>query len=162
MLCWLWWRVSAVYQTSWIVDSLVYLWIVLLCRIIKYIGHFQRYPGDLIYMPLIPIFGWYHSMGIKLHALFTLQVVCTKRLRTFNVNPNFDLRPRTSYAENNHKLTRSLQTAWGSRDGADKDDNHRMINLPAYADVPAKAGDEEHEETNMDDQYPLLPVYSAK
>jgi len=128
MLCWLWWRVSAFYQTDWAIDTLVYLWIILLCRIVKYIGHFQRYPGDLIYMPLIPIFGWYHSIGIKLHALFTLQV-----------------------------------TAWGSREGADKDDNHRMINLPTYADLPAKLIEEEEDgESEVEHHYyPLLPVYSA-
>ena len=53
----------------------VYLWIFLFCRLIKYTEHFCRYPADLAYVPLIPLFGYYHSIWIKLNAMLTLQVV---------------------------------------------------------------------------------------
>jgi len=33
-----------------------------------------RYPGDLIYIPLIPFFGYFHSICIKAYAFFTLNV----------------------------------------------------------------------------------------
>lgn len=64
-------------QAEWRVMARItaYLWIVLFCRLVKYTEHFRRYPGDVVYAPLIPLFGYYHSIWIKLHAMLTLQVV---------------------------------------------------------------------------------------
>jgi hypothetical protein len=77
VLGWLWWHVTADLQPNWrlIARIVGYLWIFLFCRLIKYTEHFCRYPADLVYVPLIPIFGYYHSIWIKLHAMLTLQVV---------------------------------------------------------------------------------------
>jgi len=64
--------------------SLIVLWVVFLCRLPKYIVHFQRYPTDLKWLLLIPIIGYIHSCVIKPYALFTLKVVssgsCDKRV----------------------------------------------------------------------------------
>jgi len=79
--------------------TILYFWIVLGCRLVKYIEHFARYPGDAIYVPIIPLFGYYHSIFIKLRAMFSLQV-----------------------------------TTWGSREGADADDDQRLIRLPPYTE----------------------------
>lgn len=51
------------------------LWVVFLCRLVKYIGHFRRYPTDLKWLLIIPIVGYIHSCVIKPYALFTLKVV---------------------------------------------------------------------------------------
>lgn len=74
------------------------LWVVLLCRVIKYMGHFARYPEDLKYILLIPFFGYFHSCFIKMYAMITMHV-----------------------------------TTWGSRAGADADDEWRLIRLPGYS-----------------------------
>ena len=62
-------------QTRSIIRIIVVLWVVLLCRLPKYIGHFKRYPTDLKWLLLIPIVGYIHSCIIKPYALFTLKVV---------------------------------------------------------------------------------------
>lgn len=50
------------------------LWVVLFCRIVKYMGHFVRYPEDLKYILLIPLFGYFHSCFIKMYAMITMHV----------------------------------------------------------------------------------------
>jgi hypothetical protein len=79
LLCWMWWHITADLHSHWrlLARTSVYLWIFLLCRLIKYTEHFCRFPADLVYMPLILVFGYFHSICIKLHAMFTLQVVST-------------------------------------------------------------------------------------
>jgi hypothetical protein len=62
-------------QTRSVIRIVVVLWVVLLCRLPKYIGHFTRYPTDLKWLLLIPIVGYVHSCIIKPYALFTLKVV---------------------------------------------------------------------------------------
>lgn len=53
------------------------LWVLVVSRAIKYIEHFARYPEDLIYVPLLPLFGYLHSICIKTYAMFTLYEVRT-------------------------------------------------------------------------------------
>jgi len=133
LLCWMWWHITADLHSHWrlLARTSVYLWIFLLCRLIKYTEHFCRFPADLVYVPLIPVFGYFHSICIKLHAMFTLQV-----------------------------------TTWGSRAGADNDDNLRMIILPNYDDASAsspsspKFPDHLIEDEPSGELYPLLPRYS--
>ncbi|KAF2100326.1 hypothetical protein NA57DRAFT_73937 [Rhizodiscina lignyota] len=55
---------------KWAVRALLWLHILLICRIVKF--NIFRYPSDLLYLPLIPIFGWIHSVTIKIWALSTL------------------------------------------------------------------------------------------
>jgi hypothetical protein len=132
VLSWLWWHVTADLRPErrLIARVLVYLWIFLLCRLIKYTEHFRRFPSDLVYVPLIPLFGYYHSIWIKMHAMLTLQA-----------------------------------TTWGSREGADNDDNLRMINLPPYnnnlSPTPPKSPPVDFiKDDPCDDTYHLLPKYS--
>ncbi len=77
LLVWLWWQATAQMHGPRrdFCRVLGYLWIIIFCRIVKYIEHFARYPEDTVYIPLIPLFGYYHSCVIKVHALFTLQAV---------------------------------------------------------------------------------------
>ena len=49
------------------------LWIV--TRNIKIVGHFQRYPCDIVFLPMSIVFGWFHCLFIKTWALFTLNQV---------------------------------------------------------------------------------------
>ncbi|KAF2666871.1 putative polysaccharide synthase Cps1, partial [Microthyrium microscopicum] len=76
-LAWLWWFVTLEMEPSsrLIARVVAYLWIFLFCRLVKYLEHFVRYPADLIYIPLIPFFGYFHSICIKAYAFFTLNVV---------------------------------------------------------------------------------------
>jgi hypothetical protein len=78
-MLWSFWEVS----TNWapqiqnLSRGLCVLWVVLLCRIVKYFKHFSRYPQDLKYLPVIPLFGYYHSLFIKSYAMITMHVVRT-------------------------------------------------------------------------------------
>jgi hypothetical protein len=80
-LAWLWWLVTSEWeqQPRLVARTGMYLWIFILCRLIKYVEHFVRYPSDLVYVPLVPLFGYFHSVCIKLYAAFTLNVVSTNR-----------------------------------------------------------------------------------
>ncbi|KAI9773379.1 MAG: hypothetical protein M1840_007594 [Geoglossum simile] len=62
-------------------------------KFVKLLGHFIRYPQDVILLPFSIIFGYLHGL-IKVYAFFSLNV-----------------------------------TTWGTRDGADKYDEYRMILL---------------------------------
>jgi len=63
----------------------------LFSKTIKYIPHLLRNPGDVVYLPVSILFGFYHNT-IKFRGLLTLK-----------------------------------ETTWGTREGADTDDNIRMI-----------------------------------
>lgn len=56
------------------------IWVLIVSRAIKYVEHFSRYPEDLIYIPLLPLFGYAHSICIKTYAMFTLYEVSTRFL----------------------------------------------------------------------------------
>jgi len=137
LLAWLFWCATEDLDTSAkvVARSVVYLWIFLLCRLVKYLEHFARYPSDLKYILLIPMFGYFHASLIKLQAMVTLHV-----------------------------------TAWGSREGADDNDNFRMIHLPSYAWAPtlslgstarADKAEPDPESSNgaEEAEEPLLPRY---
>lgn len=123
------------------------LWVVLLCRVIKYMGHFAHYPEDLKYILLIPFFGYFHSCFIKMYAMITMHVVSV-------INGTLGLDPSINNRE---------QTTWGSRAGADADDEWRLIRLPGYS---AGSSDrrkhdvvEEIDEGYFEEEHALLPKY---
>ena len=60
---------------AWAIVMLV-LWFYL-ARLTKLIEHFVRYPCDLPFLILVPFIGYFHSLFIKLPALFTLDRVST-------------------------------------------------------------------------------------
>lgn len=81
-------------------------------KFIKLVTHFVRYPVDILLWPVSIVFGWLHGV-IKMWALLSLNQV------------------RTSFLPlSGPLLTRFLQTTWGSRTGADADNNDRMIKQP--------------------------------
>ena len=43
-------------------------------KVVKLMGLFMRNPGDIVFLPLSILFGYFHGL-IKLHALFTLNMV---------------------------------------------------------------------------------------
>lgn len=43
---------------------------------IKLLGHYIRYPVDVLLLPLSILFGYFHGL-LKLYAMFTLDVVST-------------------------------------------------------------------------------------
>jgi hypothetical protein len=77
LLVWSWWTVTSDLKPSpkLVVRAVMLFWIVFGCRLVKYLEHFARHPADLVYIPVIPLFGYYHSVFIKLRAMFSLQVV---------------------------------------------------------------------------------------
>ena len=65
----------------------------------------------------------------------------------------------------------TLQTTWGSREGADASDNFRMIPLPEYTEMagsssskltPAKIDDMEPMDDVLGEDQALLPKYAAE
>lgn len=76
-MLWLFWQLTADMQATMqqISRASFALWVVLLCRVVKYLGHFARYPEDLKYILLIPFFGYFHSCSIKMYAMLTMHVV---------------------------------------------------------------------------------------
>jgi len=115
-----------------IVRIICLVWIVFISRLVKYIEHFSRFPQDVKYIFLIPLFGYFHSLVIKVYAMVTMHV-----------------------------------TTWGSREGADANDNYRMIRLPSYMDMLVGSSNsksttaeiDDMDETFGDDHQPLLPKY---
>jgi len=73
LLIWMLWRVTADWSsdTRWAARAAFLVWMWFLSRVVKYLQHFARYPQDLIYIPVITLFGYYHSI-IKFKALCTL------------------------------------------------------------------------------------------
>lgn len=59
---------------------------MLLSKVVKLLGHFIRYPIDVVFIPISILFGYTHGF-LKLYAMFTLDVVSTS------------LRPQASYAK---------------------------------------------------------------
>ncbi|KAF2808164.1 uncharacterized protein BDZ99DRAFT_390476 [Mytilinidion resinicola] len=72
----------------------------LFSKTIKYIPHLLRNPGDIMYLPVSILFGFYHNT-IKFQGLLTLK-----------------------------------ETTWGTREGADQDDDLRMIPIKPPVSPP--------------------------
>lgn len=57
----------------------VWMWMT---KWIKLLGHYIRYPVDVIFLPLSILFGYFHGL-LKLYAMFTLDVVSSNFLVHF-------------------------------------------------------------------------------
>ena len=44
-------------------------------KFIKLMGHYIRYPGDFLLLPVSISFGYFHSIIIKVYALLSLNIV---------------------------------------------------------------------------------------
>jgi len=149
LLAWLFWHISSHLQEQpkQIARALVYLWILLLCRIVKYLEHFVRYPSDLKYVLLIPLFGYFHASFIKLHAMFTLHVTTWGSRAGADANDSFRMIELPSYrtAKNTSSSSPSRTVEDQSDDLQDKDE----IDIDII-----DAG-------SSSDSDPLLPRYSV-
>lgn len=56
----------------------LYLWIFT-SKFIKLLGHYLRYPVDVLLIPVSILFGYFHG-AIKMYAVMTLNVVCNSFL----------------------------------------------------------------------------------
>lgn len=54
--------------------TLLYMWIFT-SKWIKLLGHYLRYPVDVLLLPVSVLFGYFHG-AIKMYAVMTLNVVC--------------------------------------------------------------------------------------
>ncbi|PSN67109.1 hypothetical protein BS50DRAFT_634533 [Corynespora cassiicola Philippines] len=68
-------------------------------KTIKLVPHLLRNPGDVRFVPVSVLFGYFHNL-IKLYGCITV-----------------------------------TETTWGTREGADTDDNIRMIPIPTMASI---------------------------
>jgi hypothetical protein len=91
-MVYLFWQVTAdlTPEVQHVLTAVWFVWVVFISRLVKYLEHFARYPGDVfIFMFLVPLFGYFHSLVIKVYAGITMGVVsCPNRaLRSANPAP---------------------------------------------------------------------------
>jgi hypothetical protein len=53
--------------------SVLLLW-MFISKFVKLLGHFVRYPEDVVLLPVSILFGYFHGF-IKVYAFFSLNVV---------------------------------------------------------------------------------------
>ena len=58
-------------------------------KFVKLLGHYIRYPADLLLLPVSILFGYLHGL-IKLYAMLSLNVVCSYSMELF-ILARFDL-----------------------------------------------------------------------
>lgn len=76
MLVYLYYRASA----DWDSDLRVVYFVLLVSwmftsKFIKLMGHYIRYPGDFLLLPVSISFGYFHSLIIKVYAMLSLNIV---------------------------------------------------------------------------------------
>ncbi|RWA13115.1 hypothetical protein EKO27_g2007 [Xylaria grammica] len=94
----LWWGTE-----GWDMDTRRYLlWSLLIfmfayTKVVKLIGLFRRQPGDIVFLPISILFGYFHGL-IKIYALFTLNMTSWGSRPDGDVNDphRMVLRPRRS------------------------------------------------------------------
>lgn len=59
----------------------LYFWIFT-SKWIKLLGHYIRYPVDILMLPISILFGYFHG-AIKMYAVMTLNVVCIPHFQVF-------------------------------------------------------------------------------
>ena len=87
-------------------------------RTIKLIPYLLRNPGDVCFIPVSILFGYFHNL-IKLYGCITVTEVCSGPTRLVQTTATNGLH----------------QTTWGTREGADADDNIRMLPIPPMATI---------------------------
>ncbi|KAH0542467.1 hypothetical protein FGG08_003138 [Glutinoglossum americanum] len=60
-------------HSRWYALGALLLW-MLISKFVKILGHFIRYPGDVLLLPVSILFGYFHGL-IKVYAFFSLNVV---------------------------------------------------------------------------------------
>ena len=84
-------------------------------KVVKLMGLFRRNPGDIVFLPVSVLFGYFHGL-IKLYALMTLNMVS-----------RLPLPPQASFAPADPGPGK---TSWGSREDGDANDEQRLAPAP--------------------------------
>lgn len=133
---------------------------MLMSKFVKLLGHYIRYPVDLLLLPISIIFGYLHGL-IKAKAMLSLNVVSHHfnpvllSLRPVMTHPALD-DPSAACS----RLMGFAQTAWGTRDGADDDDAYRMIRVSrkqqeaGYASMPEEVDSSRGEKCEHSYEFP--------
>jgi hypothetical protein len=88
-------------------------------KTIKLVPHLLRNPGDVRFIPVSVAFGYFHNL-IKLYGCMTVTEV--------------RVHPAPPPSRELWQLT-LWQTTWGTREGADADDNIRMLPIPPFTPI---------------------------
>jgi hypothetical protein len=73
MIWWLFLKITAPYEQSAIWRLCFLVW-WLFTKVVKRVGLYQQDFGDIVYLPISILWGWFHGV-IKLYALLTLNQV---------------------------------------------------------------------------------------
>ncbi|PTU22216.1 hypothetical protein P175DRAFT_0501071 [Aspergillus ochraceoroseus IBT 24754] len=78
-------------------------------------GHYIRYPVDMLLLPVSILFGYFHG-GIKMYAVLTLSVVCYKSRSFLHLIPPPNLRTARELQQSSSYLQSrcAVQTFIGS------------------------------------------------
>ncbi|KAF2429474.1 hypothetical protein EJ08DRAFT_650488 [Tothia fuscella] len=133
------WQISANWtaHTCGISRGLCFIWVVVLCRIIKYCRHFSRYPQDLLYLPIIPLFGYYHSCFIKTYAMITMHSTTWGSRDGADTNDSFRLIRLPRYGTSTSTPTTAKSPVHELEEAEHTFLDHRVPLLPKY-DGPSR------------------------
>ena len=62
--------------------SVLIAW-MFLSKFVKLMGHYIRFPGDFLLLPVSILFGYFHSLAIKVYAMLSLNVVSQPHTKLF-------------------------------------------------------------------------------
>lgn len=79
-------------------------------KFIKLLGHYIRYPVDVLLLPVSILFGYFHGI-IKMYAVLTLNVVSSFNFLLF-LPVSFSFRPRVNAG---HSYYCGALNLWGVR-----------------------------------------------
>lgn len=55
-------------------------------KFVKLLGHYIRYPVDFLLLPVSILFGYFHSLAIKVYAMLSLNVVSESHTKLFQLH----------------------------------------------------------------------------
>ena len=100
---------------------------------IKLLGHYVRYPADVMLMPLSILFGYFHGL-LKLYAMFTLDVVSSFLFFSFPSLSPHSLERSVVFVASNRRRHSTSKLRPQTTDGGSW--NHAIL-LVAVLTVPA-------------------------
>ncbi|QDS70957.1 hypothetical protein FKW77_007167 [Venturia effusa] len=113
------------------------VWVIFISRLVKYVEHFSRYPGDiLIFVFLVPLFGYFHSLVIKVYAGITMGVTTWGSREGADASDNFRMIALPKYTETGGSSSCKLNPAKDIDDMDSIDDiiEESQALLPQYAE----------------------------
>ncbi|KAH0545325.1 hypothetical protein FGG08_000624 [Glutinoglossum americanum] len=93
---------------NWGALSVLLLW-MLISKFVKLLGHFVRYPEDVVLLPVSILFGYFHGF-IKVYAFFTLNITAWGTREGADVDDGYrmipiDKRKQASFSDWRQKLS---------------------------------------------------------